>query len=92
MNQSQDSLETKKDKTTIRAEIRARTVGYILTALGLVAGLAWNDAIAAAIQHFFPLGRDTVVAKSGYAAIITIVVVAVSVAIAKWIEGKKSQD
>ncbi len=71
--------ETKKKKA-LRAELREKTTGYILTALGLVAGLAWNDAIGSAIKFFFPQDADSngIVAKFIYAVIITIVIVIIS--------------
>lgn len=57
------------------SEIRSRTFGYVSTALGLVAGLAWNDAIRVLIESVFPLARNTIAVKFLYAVIITVVVV-----------------
>ena len=71
------SAETKK-KIALRAELRERTAGYILTALGLVAGLAWNDAISTSIKHFFPLDTNGIIAKFIYAVVITLVIVFIS--------------
>jgi FtsH-binding integral membrane protein len=59
----------------ITAKVRERTVGYIAAGLGVVAGLAWNDAIVAFIEQVFPFEGNTVVAKFVYAVLITIVVV-----------------
>ena len=56
-------------------EIRSRTFGYVSTALGLVAGLAWNDAIRVLIESVFPLARNTIAVKFLYAVIVTAVVV-----------------
>ena len=67
-----------KKKAAIRAELREKTSGYILTALGLVAGLAWNDAISSAIKYFFPLDNNGVRAKFFYAILVTIIIVIVS--------------
>lgn len=64
-----------KKSRDIRREIRNRTVGYILAALGLVAGLAWNDAIGALIRYLLPLDTQTLAAKFAYAVVITLVVV-----------------
>ncbi len=55
-----------------------QTVGYILTALGLVVGLAWNEAIVAFIDKVLPLGKDGLGAKFLYAVVITIIVVIAS--------------
>jgi uncharacterized membrane protein YidH (DUF202 family) len=66
----------KKEGVTVKKEMRERTFGYIVTALGLVAGLAWNEAIKALIEMLFPVGaQNTVLAKVVYAVSITIVVV-----------------
>jgi len=67
--------------------MRQRTAGYVLTALGLVAGLAWNEAITALIKVFFPLDNSGLIAKFIYAAIITAMVVWASLKISKWTGG-----
>jgi len=66
--------------TGVKEEMRERTLGYILTAFGLVAGLAWNDAVKSFIEHVFPADQtgNTLKAKFIYAVIITTVVVLVS--------------
>jgi hypothetical protein len=56
-------------------ETKAKTFGYISAALGFVAGLAWNEAIAAAIDALFPLAKDTVAIKFLYAVVVTAAVV-----------------
>jgi hypothetical protein len=61
--------------TKIQKDIRTQTFGYISAALGLVAGLAWNEAIKTLIDTLFPLSKDTVVAKFAYAIIITGLIV-----------------
>ena len=45
---------------------------------GLVAGLAWNDAISALIAHWFPIERNSILAKFIYAAAVTVVVVLIT--------------
>jgi len=57
--------------------MRNKVLAYIGGAFGLVAGLAWNDAIKELIQYMFPLATDTLAAKFIYAAIITLVVVVI---------------
>jgi energy-converting hydrogenase Eha subunit A len=59
----------------INKQLRGRTFGYISAALGLVAGLAWNEAISAMIEAIFPLSKDTVWVKFLYAIIVTVAVV-----------------
>lgn len=65
----------KEESKELRQEVRKRTVIYITAALGLVVGLAWNEAIKSIIEYFFPLSQNTVTAKIIYAAVITIVLV-----------------
>jgi len=57
-----------------RREVKKKMFGYIAAGLGLVAGLAWNDAIKLAIDYFIPSAGSTLVAKILYAIIITVVV------------------
>ncbi|MBU2564614.1 hypothetical protein KKA23_03485 [Patescibacteria group bacterium] len=65
-------------------------LGYITAALGLVAGLAWNEAIKALIEEFIPLGGSDLVAKLIYAFIVTIIIVIVSMYLVKAL--KKDED
>ena len=53
-------------------------MGYILTSFGLVAGLAWNEAIKAFIERFFSDPRNGLQAKFLYAIAMTIAVVVIS--------------
>ncbi len=64
--------------SNLRGEVKEKTLGYILAALGLVAGLAWNEAITALINVLFPLGKDTLLAKFIYAMVITVVLIVVT--------------
>lgn len=66
--------------------LRAQTFGYISAALGLVAGLAWNDAIANLINKLFPLAKDTVAMKFVYAIVVTVAVVLLIQYINRFIE------
>ena len=50
----------KEEGNEIKKEIHEHTLGYIVAALGLVAGLAWNEAVKSLIEYFFSargLGR-----------------------------------
>lgn len=37
----------------LKNEVKDKVFGHLLTAFGLVVGLAWNDAIATFIAEFF---------------------------------------
>lgn len=87
INQTLETIE--QDKNEIKKEIKEKTLGYILTALGLVAGLAWNEAIKSLIDFLFPLSGGDIWVKFIYAIIITLVVVIVSYKLVKIIGDKK---
>ena len=79
----------KKEVADINREIRDRTAGYIVTAFGLVAGLAWNNAIQGFIEYFFPANKSgSVWAKFIYAIILTLIVVFISFYVVKLLRGK----
>lgn len=87
-----EKLEAVKEESArLRNEMRERTVGFIAAALGLVAGLAWNDAIKAGIEYLFPLGQNTLFAKFAYAIIVTLIAVVVTMSLVRFIkkEGEK---
>jgi len=65
----------KDGQKKLRREIKEKTTGYILAALGFVVGLAWNDAIKASIEYLFPLNKDSILAKLMYAFLATIIIV-----------------
>ena len=68
----------KEEAKGMKHEIKNRISGYIVAAFGLVAGLAWNDAIKSLIEYFFPAKENTITAKFVYAVLITFIVVVVS--------------
>lgn len=75
MPQKIELAKIKEKSKRFEKEIRTQGVGYIVTALGLVAGLAWNEAIKNIIDTFFPNTNDTILAKLSYAIVVTIIVV-----------------
>ena len=82
-----------KDRSTeFEREVRERTFGYIVASFGLVAGLAWNEAIKAFIEKFFPMQNDTLKAKFIYAVAITVVLVFVSLYLAKLFKKEKTEE
>jgi hypothetical protein len=79
MKQITEKIVTLKDRgAELEKEIREKTLGYILTSFGLVAGLAWNEAIKAFIERFFSDPGNGLRAKFLYAILVTIAVVIIS--------------
>lgn len=79
----------KKTQSEIRGELREKTLGYIVTALGLVVGLAWNEAIRVSIEYAFPLAKDTIQAKFVYAGVMTVMIGLLTYVLSKLLGGKK---
>ena len=77
----------KKVKTSVHAEVkkirqeaRERVLGYVTGAFGIIAGLAWNDFVKALIENIFPSEENgSLWAKFIYAALMTFIVVGVTV-------------
>ena len=75
----------------IGLEVRERTMGYILAALGFVVALAWNDAIKTFIETLFPLDKNSVWAKFVYALIVTVIIVVATIFLTKKVEEEKAE-
>lgn len=73
----------------LRQQMRLQTMGYILGALGLVAGLAWNEAITALINALFPFAKDGIWIKFVYAGVITLFVIFIALFLQRLIMSKK---
>lgn len=63
-------------------EIAAQLLTLATSALGLVAALAWNDAVQAVFKEYFPAAGG-VVAKFTYAVIISMLIVVVTINLTK---------
>jgi hypothetical protein len=81
--------QTKQEKENIRQSVREQTIGYIATALGLVSGLAWNEAIKGLIDMIYPAGNSGLGAKFLYAIVITVAIVIVSSYLLRFSQKKK---
>ncbi len=81
----------KKDGRSIQREVNKKIFTFITAGLGLVVGLAWNDAIKELIEYLFPLEKGNLWAKFAYAIILTLVLVLISVYAAKIFLGEEDQ-
>ena len=69
----------KSEGERIQAEVRERTAAYIMSGLGVVVGLAWNEVVKGLIEYFIPFaGAGTLIAKTLYAVVLTLVIVLVA--------------
>lgn len=71
--------KVRNETSKIQREIRKKSLGYILAGFAFVGGIAWNDAIKELIAILFPGSTDSLLAKFGYAILVTIVIVIISV-------------
>lgn len=84
METSDSKLQKIKDESSrISREVKDRTLGFITTAFGLVAGLAWNEAIQSLINGFFTIDKNSIWVKFIYAVLLTVVLVFVTVYLAR---------
>ena len=79
VNNNNHFEKIKSESTKISREVREKTLGFILTAFGLVAGLAWNEAIQSLIKSFFAVDKDSIWVKFIYAIVMTLVAVVVAI-------------
>lgn len=79
----------KSEGGRITSEVRERSMTYIAGGLGIVVGLAWNEAIKALIDYFYPLSTaNSISAKFVYAIVITVIVVVLTMYIMRAPEKK----
>ncbi|MDQ3636885.1 MAG: DUF5654 family protein [Actinomycetota bacterium] len=70
-------MKAVKAEEALTGEILDKFSQLITTALGLVAALAWNDAIQTIFQQFLGSAGGALAAKIFYAVLVTIIVVMV---------------
>lgn len=80
----------KEELVRIREEAITKFTGYILAAFGLVAGLAWNEAVKALIEQLFPSPEESVLAKFVYALAVTAFVLIVTIIVTRLMKKKES--
>ena len=79
----------KKEQLNVKKEIKEKTIGYMLAAFSFVAGLAWNEAVKALIDRFFPDSGNSVIMKFIYAVAITAIAVVITVYLIKFSQKKQ---
>jgi len=82
----------KKEGQEIKTQVSEKVVGYIGAGFGLIASLAWNEAIKALIEHLFPLQQDTILAKFIYAGIMTVVLIIVTLYLVRIFKLQKEDE
>ena len=83
MTEEEKQEVRKKEEHRLKRELRKQTFGYVVGALSLVAGLAWNEAVKAVIDYVFPFDRSGIWIKFIYAGVLTLIVIIFSVYIGR---------
>jgi len=79
------------EKREIKKQVQKQLLTYIVASLGLIAGLAWNEAIKGLIEYIFPLSQNTIQAKFLYAIFMTILIVIISYYLARLMQEKDEE-
>lgn len=74
--------ENQPTQQSIRVEVLEKVSALATAGLGLVAALAWNDAIKAVFDAYFPRWSG-ILAQFAYAIIVTLLIVIVTIRLGK---------
>lgn len=80
----------KKEQTELKKSVFDKMFTLATSAFGLVAALAWNDAIKAFFEVYFP-SQDQLFAKIWYALIVTTLAVTITYYLGKF-SGKDKES
>jgi len=80
-----------KDVGQLRLEILQKITDLVTAGMGLVAALAWNNAIQAIFNRVFPKPGDNIAALTVYALVITIIIVVITVQLSRAVNMAKKQ-
>ncbi|MBI5135461.1 hypothetical protein HZA86_04500 [Candidatus Uhrbacteria bacterium] len=79
----------KEHRDQLQRELEERTSTYVIAALSVVAGLAWNDAVKALIEFLFPLPANNLQAKFVYAILVTMIVTIATMLMMRWVQRRR---
>lgn len=83
--------QTEQERKDLRIEILEKVMDLTTAGFGLVAALAWNEAIKRLFERLFPLPGGSLVASFIYALFITILVVIITVQLGRVLNVAKKQ-
>lgn len=75
-------------KSRLPRAVFDKAVTFMLAGFGFVAALAWNDAIQALFSEIFGAARGGIIAKFGYAVLVTVIITIVSIRLGRDAESK----
>jgi len=93
MPEEKEEKLTKKEEATLHVYFVEKVVTLMTGAMGLVAALAWNDAIRKLFERVFGTqGKGDITAMFIYAAIVTTAVIVVTYRLTRIVEKMKKKD
>ncbi|MDD5110327.1 MAG: DUF5654 family protein [Patescibacteria group bacterium] len=85
MDDKQKNIERK----SLKVEILEKMGALVTTGFGIVAALAWNDFIRALFARVFPEPGNNLLAMLGYAVVVTVLIVLLTVQIGRLLDRAK---
>ena len=82
--------DKKEEPTTLKEEVLDKIAALVTAAFGLVAALAWNDAIKAIFKEIFG-DSGTIGPMLIYAIIVTIIAVILTIIVARAVANAKNK-
>ena len=82
--------EEKEEKSSLKTEVLDKIAALVTAAFGLVAALAWNDAIKAIFKEIFG-NESTIGPMLLYAVIVTIIAVILTIIVARAVANAKNK-
>ncbi len=82
--------EEQKEQKALTVEILEKVSSLATAGLGLVAALAWNDAIKGLFEYVLPKGSG-VAAQFAYAVVVTVIIVIVTIRLGRLTDFAKKQ-
>ena len=89
-NLADDEKEEEEEKSTLKTEVLDKISALVTAAFGLVAALAWNDAIKAIFKEVFG-ESNTIGPMVLYAVIVTIIAVILTIIVARAVANAKNK-
>ncbi|WP_420545936.1 DUF5654 family protein [Nitrosopumilus sp.] len=85
-----DDKKEEEEKPTLKTEILDKIAALVTAAFGLVAALAWNDAIKTIFKEVFG-ESNTIGPMILYAVIVTIIAVILTIIVARAVANAKNK-
>ncbi len=86
-----EQARQEQEKKDLKIEVLEKVSSLATAGFGLVAALAWNDAIKAMFDKLFPQPGGNLIALTSYALIITIIVVIITIQLGRLVNLAKKQ-